>query len=336
VTSVPSRGLDEVLMKRREVLSFGGAAIIGRALGANAQQVPMPIFGVLLVFPPESGKTFSLPIGAYLNALGYVHGRNIELDFRFAEGKVERLPALAAELVARRPAIIATFGDATGLAAQAATSTIPIVAMSEDLVRAKLVSNMAHPGGNVTGVSVMGTELDAKRLELISEMLPTRSRILLLADATTHRESRPALDATAQALGLTLEEGIVKTPDDIDRALRDARSRSVAGVNVLSSAFLFALRARIIALTAELGMPAIYQWPETSEEGGLMAYGPRLLGAFRQVTGLAVKILQGAKPGDLPVEQPTRFALCLNLKTAKALGLTIPPALLARADEVIE
>ena len=156
MTSVPSRGLDEVLMKRREVLSFGGAAIIGRALGANAQQAPMPIFGVLLVFPPESGKTFSLPIGAYLNALGYVHGRNIELDFRFAEGKVERLPALAAELVARRPAVIATFGDATGLAAQAATSTIPIVAMSEDLVRAKLVSNMAHPGGNVTGVSVMG------------------------------------------------------------------------------------------------------------------------------------------------------------------------------------
>src|SRR5215211_3356465 len=204
-------------MRRRDVV--GGLSVAGVAwpLGLGAQPTGKPIVGILLVFSSESGRTFTDPIRAYLEALGFVDGRNIELDFRHADGEVGRLPMIAAELVARRPAVIATFGDATGLAAQAATSTIPIVAMSEDLVRAKLVSNMAHPGGNVTGVSVMGTELDAKRLELISEMLPTRSRILLLADATTHRESRPALDATAQALGLTLEEGIVKTPDDIDR-----------------------------------------------------------------------------------------------------------------------
>ena len=188
---------------------------------------------------------------------------------------MERLPALAAELVVRRPAVIATFGDATGLAAQAATSTIPIVAMSEDLVRAKLVSNMAHPGGNITGVSVMGTELDAKRLELLSEMLPTRSRVLLLADATTHRELRPALNATAQALGLTLEEGIVKAPDDnIHRALRDARSRGVAGANAL----VFGIPVRSAGAHHRahrgLGMPASDQWPETSEEGGLMEKTP--------------------------------------------------------------
>src|SRR5215217_7580085 len=323
-------------MKRREVLSFGGAAIIGRALGANAQQAPMPIFGVLLVFPPESGKTFSLPIRAYLEALGFVDGRNIELDFRHADGKVGRLPMIAAELVARRPAVIATFGDATGLAAQGATTAIPIVAMSEDLVQAKLVKNMRHPGANITAVSIMGTELDAKRLELLAEILPPRSTILLLADPTTHRESRPALNATAKALGLTLEEATITAPDDLDRALREANARGVAGVNVLSSAFLFALRGRIVRLTRELRLPAIYQWPETADEGGLMAYGPSLLGAFPQVTALVAKILKGAKPGDLPVEQPTRFALHLNLKAAKELGLEVPASFLLRVDKAVE
>jgi putative tryptophan/tyrosine transport system substrate-binding protein len=158
----------------------------------------------------------------------------------------------------------------------------------------------------------------------------------LLADPTTHRESRPALDATAKALGLTLHEALVSSPEQIERALREARQRGIAGVNVLSSALLFALRARIISVAAELGLPAIYQWPETAEEGGLLAYGPSLLGAFRQVTTLVVRVLQGAKPGDLPVEQPTRFALFVNLKTAAAMGLEVPPSILLRADRAIE
>ena len=182
----------------------------------------------------------------------------------------------------------------------------------------------------------MGTELDAKRLELLAEVLPSRSTILLLADPTTHRESRPALNATAQALGLTLEEATITAPDDLDRALREANAKGVAGVNVLSSAFLFALRGRIVRLTRELRMPAIYQWPETADEGGLMAYGPSLLGAFRQVTALVVKNFKGANPSDLPVEQPTRFALPLNLKTAKELGLEVPAFFLLRVDKVIE
>jgi ABC-type uncharacterized transport system substrate-binding protein len=289
----------------------------------------------LLVFSSESGRTFTDPIRAYLEALGFVDGRNIELDFRHADGNVGRLPMIAAELVARRPAVIATFGDATGLAAQGATTAIPIVAMSEDLVQAKL-KEMRHPGANITGVSIMGTELDAKRLELLAEILPSRSTILLLADPTTHRESRPALNATAQALGLTLQEATITAPDDLDRALQEASAKGVAGVNVLSSAFLFALRGRIVRLTRELRMPAIYQWPETADEGGLMAYGPSLLGAFRQVTALVVKILKGAKPGDLPVEQPTRFALHLNLKTAKELVLEVPATFLLRVDKAVE
>ena len=323
-------------MRRRDFLSLFGGAALAWPQAVQAQQPALPLVGMLLVFPPEAGKTFTEPIRAFMQALGYIEGRTVAFDFRHADGQVEKLPGLAADLVARRPAVISTFGDATARAAQVATTTIPIVAMSEDLVRAKLVLNLTRPEGNTTGVSIMGTELDAKRLELLAELLPPRSTVMLLADSSTHRESRPAVQAAAQTLGMTLQEAIVSTPDDVERALRNARQRGMAGVNVLSSAFLFAQRGRIIKLAAELGLPLIYQWPETTEEGGLMAYGPSLHGAFRQVTTLVVKVLQGRKPGELPVEQPTRFALYLNLRTARALNLTIPPLVLLRADKTIE
>ena len=180
----------------------------------------------------------------------------------------------------------------------------------------------------------MGTELDAKRLEILAELLPARSTVLLLADPTTHRESH-ALDATAASLGLTLREAVVGTPEQIEQALREAKDHGASGVNVLSSALLFAMRGHIIGLAAELGLPAMYQWPETAEEGGLIAYGPSLRGAFRHVTTLVDKVLKGAKPSDIPVEQPTRFSLVINLKTAGALGLTVPPLTLLRADRAI-
>jgi putative ABC transport system substrate-binding protein len=208
--------------------------------------------------------------------------------------------------------------------------------MSEDLVRAKLVSDMRNPGGNITGVSVMGTELDAKRLEILAELLPARSTVLLLADPTTHRESRPALDATAASLGLTLREAVVGTPEQIEQAMREAKDQGAVGVNILSSALFFALRQHIIGIAEKLGLPTMYQWPEIAEEGGLIAYGPSLRGAFRQVTTLVDKVLKGAKPGDIPVEQPTRFALVVNLKTASTMGLTIPPLTLLRADRAID
>jgi putative tryptophan/tyrosine transport system substrate-binding protein len=322
--------------RRRDFITLLGGAAAAWPLAAHTQPPPLPIFGILLVFSRESGRTFTEPLRAYMQALGYVEGRNIAFDVRYADGKVERLPALAAELVAQRPALIATFGDATGLAVKAATTTIPIVSMSEDLVRAKLVTNMRQPGGNITGVSIMGTELDAKRLEILAEILPSRGTVLLLADPTTHLESRPALEATAAALGLTLREAIVGTPEQIARSLREAKEGGAVGVNVLSSALLFALRGQIISLAAELGLPAIYQWPETADEGGLIAYGPSLRGAFRQVTTLVDKVLKGSKPGDIPVEQPTRFSLVINLKIASTLGLTVPPLTLLRADRAIE
>jgi putative ABC transport system substrate-binding protein len=307
-----------------------------RPLGARAQQSAMPVFGVLLAFSRGAGRTFTDPLSAYMRALGYIEGRNIAYDFRFADGQADRLPAIAAELVAARPSVIATFGDAAGHAAQAATKTIPIVSMSEDLVRARLVTDMRRPGANTTGVSIMGTELDAKRLEILAELLPPRSTVLLLADPTTHRESRPAIEQTAAALGLTLREAVVGAPDQIERALREAKAQGAGGVNVLSSALLFALRGRIVSLCAEIGLPAIYQWPETAEEGGLIAYGPSLRGAFRQVTTLVDKILRGGKPGDIPVEQPTRFFMIINLKAASALGLKISALTLLRADQAIE
>jgi putative ABC transport system substrate-binding protein len=322
-------------LKRREFIGLlGGAA--GWPLAAYAQHSALPIFGVLLVFSRESGRTFTEPLRTYMQALGYVEGRNIAFDVRYADGKVDRLPTLAAELVAQRPAVIATFGDATGLAAKAATTTVPIVSMSEDLVGAKLVTNMRQPEGNTTGISIMGTELDAKRLEILAELLPPRSTVLLLADPTSHRESRPALNATAAALGFTLRESVVGSPDQIEQVLREAENAGAAGVNVLSSALLFALRGKIIGLAEELRLPAMYQWPETADEGGLITYGPSLRGAFRQVTILVDKILKGSKPADIPVEQPTRFSLVINLKTANALGLTVPPLTLLRADRVVE
>jgi len=323
-------------MTRREFITLLGSMAAAWPLAAQAQQTAMPVFGILLVFSREAGRTFTEPLRAYMQALGYFEGRNIAFEVRYADGKVDRLPALAAELAARRPAVIATFGDATALAMKAATSTIPIVSMSEDLVRAKIVANTRQPGGNITGVSIMGTELDAKRLEILAELLPARSTVLILADPTTHRESRPALEATAAALGLTLREAVVGTPEQIERSLREAKDGGAAGVNVLSSALLFALRGRIISLAVELGLPAMYQWPETADEGGLIAYGPSLRGAFRQVSTLVDKILKGAKPSDVPVEQPTRFSLVINLKTASTLALTVPPLTLLRADHSIE
>jgi putative ABC transport system substrate-binding protein len=322
-------------LKRREFIGLlGGAA--AWPLAAYAQQSALPIFGILLVFSRESGRTFTEPLRTYMQALGYVEGRNIAFDVRYADGKVDRLPTLAAELVAQRPAVIATFGDATGLAAKAATTTVPIVSMSEDLVGAKLVTNMRQPESNITGISIMGTELDAKRLEILAELLPPRSTVLLLADPTSHRESRPALNATAAALGFTLRESVVGSPDQIEQALREAKNTGAAGVNVLSSALLFALRGKILGLAEELRLPAMYQWPETADEGGLITYGPSLRGAFRQVTILVDKILKGSKPADIPVEQPTRFSLVINLQTANALGLTVPPLTLLRADRVVE
>ncbi len=232
--------------------------------------------------------------------------------------------------------MIVTWGDAGARAARAATSTVPIVVMTDDLLGASLVTSMQHPGGNITGISVMATELDVKRLEILSLLLPKESNVLLLADRRGPHLSRPQLRAAAHALRLHLTESVVETPEEIESTLSSASSAGIAGVNVLASPVLYDHRARIITSVARHKLPAIYEWPFMAEEGGLIGYGPEIDALFRQFVGLVVKILQGADVSALPVEQPTRIQLTINLKTAEAIGVPIPQSLLARADRLVQ
>ncbi len=321
---------DRMTTRRDTLVAF----VAGALATPFASAAEGPLIGVLSPFHDEHDDEARLRWWA--QELGFGAAASLRFDVRSTEGNSERLPKLAAELVARRPALIVTWGDDGARAVLAATTRIPIVVMTEDLLGAKFVASMHRPGGNLTGVSVMATELDAKRLEILAEVLPRRSNVLLLADRISAPLSRPAIRAVAQSLGLSLSEAIVSTPAEIESALSGARQRGIAGVNVLASPVLYDQSARIIALMAQHRLPAIYEWPFMAEQGGLLGYGPDIFALFRRFAGLMVKILQGAEVAELPVEQPTKFKLVINLKTAKALGITIPQSLLLRADEVIE
>jgi putative ABC transport system substrate-binding protein len=271
-----------------------------------------------------------------LREAGYVDGRTIAIEFRLAEGKTERLPALAAELVQRKVDAIMTFGDPGIRAAKQATTTIPIVVATDDLVGAGLVASFARPGGNITGVSILASELNAKRLELLKETLPGASRIAALWDPGTGTFHLKGLEAAARSLGVELQILEVQHPEDVRRGFEAAKKGRAGALNVLASPLLYGYRQTIIELAAKNRLPAIYQWREMPEAGGLMSYGPTLSGLLRLGVAALDKILKGAKPGEIPVEQPTKFELVINLKTAKALGLTIPKSVLDRADEVIQ
>jgi putative ABC transport system substrate-binding protein len=229
-------------------------------------------------------------------------------------------------------------GDPAIRAAQQATTTIPILAITDDMAGSALVSSMARPGGNTTGVSLLATELDGKRQEILIEMVAGARRIAALADPKTTAPRRlQALQDAARARGIELSIHEIAKPDEIIGAIDAAKAGAAEGLNVLASPLLFAERQQIITQAAVSRLPTIYQWPETAEEDGLVAYGPRIVQLFSEVLSRQlVKLLKGAKPADLPVEQPTKFELVINLKTAKALGLAVPQAILARADEVIE
>jgi putative ABC transport system substrate-binding protein len=242
---------------------------------------------------------------------------------------------LARELVAQQASLIITFGNSGIQAVQQATTSIPIVGMSDDMVGDGLVVSMARPGGNTTGISIFGKELNAKRLELLHEFAPQAHRIAVLADPDLFG-NRLQLETAAHALGLELFVFTAQNRDEMVRALDAMETTQVEAVNILTSPFLNAARNIIIERLRRARLPSIFEWPESAQEGGLLGYGPRALLVYRLVAGLADKVLRGAAPADLPIEQPTRFALALNLKTAKAIGLTIPEALLSRADEVIE
>jgi putative ABC transport system substrate-binding protein len=277
-----------------------------------------------------------------LRERGYVEGQNIVVEYRAADGQLERFPALAAELVQLKPEVIVAQGTPAARAAQQATTTIPIVTpVMGDPVGDGLVASLARPGGNITGLTFLGPELVAKRLELLTEALPSVSRVAALwhrgayAERTTSAMVQET-EAAARTLGVQLQLVEVRGPDEFERAFSTMTSARADALLVFPSAMLFNERRRLVDLAARHRLPAMYQLREFVELGGFMAYGASITDLIRRSATHVDKILKGAKPADLPVEQPTQFELVINLKTAKALGLTMPPTLLFQADKVIQ
>ena len=272
-----------------------------------------------------------------LRELGYVEGRNIAIEYRWAEGRGERLPGLAADLVRLKVDVILTSGTASVLAAKQATTEIPIVMSSiSDPVRRGIVASLARPGGNVTGFTVQNDELPGKWMQLLKEAFPRVSRVAVLGPVEPGEQVRTS-EVAARYLGVQLQVLKVTRPDDLGTAFAEAKKSHVEALIVLGSPFFFAHRTRLVELAARHRLPTMYSSREfVVGSGGLMSYGADLHDLFRQAATYVAKILKGAKPGDLPVQQPTKFELVINLRTAKVLGLTIPPSLLQRADQVIE
>jgi putative tryptophan/tyrosine transport system substrate-binding protein len=273
-----------------------------------------------------------------LEELGYIEGRTLTLDFRGADGRIDQLPDLAARLVARRPAIVLAFGGAEPVfAARNATSAIPIVfTIATDPVADGLVASLARPGGNVTGVSSLNAELDGKRLELIKEVLPAIKRVAVLVNATdrTAAAARKRAETAAQRLGLQLEGVDIRAPVEIDAAIERARASAEAAL-LLGTPFFYPHLQRVGALAVKHRLPLMAPWRELPAAGGLMSYGTHVAEMFRRAADMADRILKGARPADMPIEQPTTFELVINAKAAEALGITLNPALLTRADTVL-
>ena len=327
-------------MRRRDFMTLiGGAAAAGPIL-ARAQQ-PMPVIGYLSVGSP---RTDDIPerLVAFrkgLNEAGYVEGQNVVIEYRWAEDQYERLPALAAALVRNQVNVIVAQNYPTTLAAKAATSTIPIVFDSGvDPVQSGVVASLNRPGGNITGVALLTVELVAKRLELLHELLPTATVVAFLANPANpaaEPEERNLQDA-AHLQGQQAHVLRANTPSEIDAAFAAIGALGASALVVSTDTFFTSQRAQIISLAAGRTLPAIYAWRLFAEAGGLMSYGSDIADSYRQLGLYTAKILKGAAPAELPVQQVAKLQLVINLKTAKALGLTIPPLILARADEAIE
>jgi putative tryptophan/tyrosine transport system substrate-binding protein len=325
-------------MRRRELLLLlGGAMTAARAL--RAQQKAMPVIGFLSSRSPGEAATVVAAFHQGLAETGYVEAQNLAIEYRWAEGRYDRLPALAAALVGRKvDVIVATGGTPSALAAKSVTSTIPIVFISSDPVVAGLVTSFARPGGNLTGFSVLGDELLPKRLELLSELVPQARMIALLVNPNNTDTERSIGDVqeAARAKGVQLHISKAGTESGIDAAFASLVESHAGPLVVGADPFFDTRREQLVALASRHAIPAIYWLREFAAVGGLISYGPSLIGAYRQAGIYAGRILKGSKPADLPVQQPTSFELVVNLKTAKQLGLTVPPSILARADEVIE
>jgi putative ABC transport system substrate-binding protein len=323
-------------MKRRELLLLG---VIMAAIGPlHAQQKAMPVIGWLGNSSPHTGSWSVAAFFQGLGETGYVEGQNVVIEYRWSEDRYERLPNLADDLVRLKvDLIVAGGGNPSALAAKSATSTIPIVVTTVgDPVGAGLVSGFARPGGNVTGISILVPELTPKLLQLISEVVPRAKTIGHLVNPVADESVTRQMQETAQMMGVELPVLKAGTEQEIDAAFATLVQLHAEALVVRGDPFFTNRRAQIVALASRYAIPAIYFAREYTASGGLISYGPNLPASYRQAGVLAGKILKGAKPADLPVEQPTKFELVINMKTAKALGLTVPPLLLLRADEVIE
>jgi putative ABC transport system substrate-binding protein len=329
-------------MRRRAFISLvGGAAAssVSWPLAAPAQQAAMPVVGFLGTTSSETDADRLRAFHLGLKETGYVEGDNVTILYRWAEGDMDRLSALAADLIRRRVAVLAGFGNVTAFAAKAATTTVPIVfAVSEDPVRSGLVASLARPGGNLTGINFLSTELVAKRLELLRELVPGAVNVAVLVDptvpptATTLRE----VEVAARVMGLRTQILNASSSGEINAAFATLAHERPDALFV-SSGFLFnRRRVQLVHLATLHKIPATYTQRQLPEIGGLMSYGPNYSDVHRQIGVYTGRILKGAKPADLPVVQSTKFELVINAETARMLGLTVPPMLLARADEVIE
>ncbi|MBS0518541.1 MAG: ABC transporter substrate-binding protein [Proteobacteria bacterium] len=325
-------------MKRRTLATLlAGTAL--SPLGARAQQPTAPVVGLLSSRAPAESAAHVAGLRQGLAESGYIEGQNLTIESRWAEGAYDRLPVLARELVERRVAIIVAVGSTpSALAAKAATSTIPIVFVGSDPVRAGLVTSINRPGGNITGVSLISADLGGKRLELICEMAPKADvvAVLLNPNELQAEAQKQSVQAAARSLGKHLLFLAASREAEFEPAFATAASARAGALVVGNDPFFDSQRGRLIALASRFGIPAIYHIREFPAAGGLMSYGASLADGYRQAGVYAGRILKGARPGDLPIVQPTHFELVVNLGTARALGLTAPASLLALASEVIE
>jgi ABC-type uncharacterized transport system substrate-binding protein len=325
---------------RREFITLLGGAAAGWPLGARGQQAAMPVIGFLSSrSPAESANLVAGFRKGLIEGDDRKHG-NVAIEFRWAEGAFDRLPILSSDLVARQVAVIVAAGNTvSAVAAKAATTKIPIVfVIGDDPVQVGLVASLNRPDGNITGVTVLGTALEPKRMELMREMIPKNSTIAFLLNANSPNKEDVAAEvqATARTLGQELVIVQAGTRSEFESAFLSLIKQRAGALAVQGDPLFTIGRERLIALAAHYAVPAIYQWREFVQAGGLISYGTNLADAYRIAGVYAGRIINGAKPADPPVQQPTKYELVVNLKTAKALGLAIPATLLARADELIE
>jgi putative tryptophan/tyrosine transport system substrate-binding protein len=323
-------------MRRREFIALLGGIAGSWSLPVRAQQASTATVGLLWpgAGPPVSPRLESFREG--LRRSGFVEDQNVAIDLRYVQAGQQTLADHAADLVRAKVAVIATFGDSATKIAQQATSTIPIVSLADDLLGSGLIGSLSRPGANTTGITILAPELSAKRLELLSTIVPGLARVAGLWDPTTGGSQVAMSENAARTMKLKLQILEVTQRDDLDGVFRAARDAQAQAVNVFSSPFLASLYLEIINRAAEYRLPTIYQWREHAEAGGLISYGPSLPVMWEQDGALVAKVLKGAEPSGLPVEQPTKFELVINLKTARALGLTVSSQMQLLADEVIE